>query len=177
MGPINTRRDRRVGFRVTSNQLNAKLIIKVNDTEENQRNNTPLAHEHIRDTLATTPILAKHNEKYIRDAGIKYKAAHTFRSPHFVNQVSQQRRSAKGKENIQPNSLQGVNKSSITQAGKKHINVINRMENFTIGMPQPHNFVNQVDDQNTSMGKIQLLLASQSIQTSLEGLTLTKESR
>ncbi|KAJ8428929.1 hypothetical protein Cgig2_001020 [Carnegiea gigantea] len=119
------------------------------DVEENQTNNTPLVGEIIRDSLTATATLAKNNEVYIKDTGQienttvlgdKGGAAHTSRSPHVLNQVSQQRRSAGGKENIQPNSLQGVNKSC--QIGKKHISAANRMENFTIGMPRPHNFVN-----------------------------------
>ncbi|KAJ8430064.1 LOW QUALITY PROTEIN: hypothetical protein Cgig2_020984 [Carnegiea gigantea] len=121
-----------VGPKVTSNQLNAKrnsqsgtepsnssivslLLKEGDDVEDNQRNNTTLAGEHIRDTLATMPALAKNNEAYIKDAG--------------------------------------VNKSCITQLGKKHINVTNRMENSATRMTQPHYFVNQTDDQNTSMGE------------------------
>ncbi|KAJ8426168.1 hypothetical protein Cgig2_003189 [Carnegiea gigantea] len=127
------------------------------DVEENQRNNTPLVGEPIRDTLTTTHTLAKDNEVYIKDAcqienttvlTDKGGAAHTSRFPHLLNQlsshsVSQQRRSAGGKENIQLNSLQGVNNCCITQIGKKHISVANRMGNSTIGMPQPLNLVNQ----------------------------------
>ncbi|KAJ8432718.1 hypothetical protein Cgig2_001936 [Carnegiea gigantea] len=71
----------------------------------------------------------------------------------YSRRVSQQRQSAGGKENIQPNSLQGVNKSCTTQISKKHISVANRMENSTIGMPRPHNLVNQSCDQNTSTGE------------------------
>ncbi|KAJ8422747.1 hypothetical protein Cgig2_000381 [Carnegiea gigantea] len=94
-------------------------LVKGDDVEENQKNNTAFASEHLRDTLTTMPTLAKNNEAYIKDL----------------------------------NSLQEVNKSYTTQIGKKHINVTNRMENSTSCMPQPHNFVNQVDDQNTSIGK------------------------
>ncbi|KAJ8425573.1 hypothetical protein Cgig2_013919 [Carnegiea gigantea] len=97
----------------------------------------------------------QNNEVYIKDAGQienttvlrdKGEAAYTSRSPHVLNQVSQQRRSTGGKENMQPNSLQGVNKSCTTQIGKKHISATNRMQNSTIGMPRLHNFVNQSYD-------------------------------
>ncbi|KAJ8436268.1 LOW QUALITY PROTEIN: hypothetical protein Cgig2_011540 [Carnegiea gigantea] len=77
-------RVRGVGLGLASNQLNAKrncqigtepldssiasLLLKAGDNvEENQRNNTLLAGEHIRDTLATTPTLAKNYEAYIKD--------------------------------------------------------------------------------------------------------------
>ncbi|KAJ8427761.1 hypothetical protein Cgig2_024305 [Carnegiea gigantea] len=108
------------------------------DVEENQRNNTPLVGEPIRDSLEATPTLAKNNEVYIKDGGQienttvlrdKGGAAHTSRSPHVLNQ---------------PNSLQGVNKSCTTQIGKKHISATNGMETSTIGMPRRHNFVNQL---------------------------------
>ncbi|KAJ8428015.1 hypothetical protein Cgig2_014913 [Carnegiea gigantea] len=182
MGPESSWRVRGVGSGVTSTQLNAKhncqsriepsdssivsLLLKEvqslrqevtylksqrtndgDDVEENQRNNTPLVGEPIRDSLTATPILAKNNEEYIKDPSQienttvlrdKGGAAHTSRSPHVLNQ---------------PNSLQGVNKSCITQIGKKHISATNRMENSTIGMPRPHNFLNQSYDQNTSMGE------------------------
>ncbi|KAJ8427893.1 hypothetical protein Cgig2_008511 [Carnegiea gigantea] len=157
MGPESSRRVRGVGSGVTSTQLNAKRNCQSriepsdssigDDVEENQMNNTPLVGEPIRDSLAATPTLAKNNEVYIKDAGQienttvlrdKGGAAHTSRSPHVLNQ---------------PNSLQGVNKSCTTQIGKKHITATNRMKNSIIGMPRPHNFVNQSYDQNTSMGK------------------------
>ncbi|KAJ8422326.1 hypothetical protein Cgig2_011618 [Carnegiea gigantea] len=167
MGPESSGRIKGVRSRVTSNQLNAKcncqrgtkpsdssivsLLLKEvrslcqegDDVEENQRNNTPLA--------------AKNNEAYIKDISQienstvlrnKGGAAHASRSPH----VSQQRQSVGGKENIQSNSLQGVNKSYTSQIGKKHISVTNRMENSTIDMPRPHDLVNQSDDQKTSTG-------------------------
>ncbi|KAJ8435545.1 hypothetical protein Cgig2_034116 [Carnegiea gigantea] len=125
MGPKNSRRVGGVGFGITSINLTPNIIIKGDDVEENQRTTTPLAGEHIRDTLATTPTLAKNNEVYIKDAGQienstvlrdKSRATHTSRLPHALNQVRQQRRSAGGEENIQ-NSLQGVNKSYTTQIG------------------------------------------------------------
>ncbi|KAJ8441791.1 hypothetical protein Cgig2_009037 [Carnegiea gigantea] len=97
------------------------------DVEENQRNTTPLAGEPIRDTLTSMPTLAKNNEVYVKDVGQikntailrgKGGAAHTSRPPYALNQA---------------NSLQGVNKSCITQVGKKHI-----------GMSRPYNLVNHV---------------------------------
>ncbi|KAJ8433973.1 hypothetical protein Cgig2_033771 [Carnegiea gigantea] len=118
----------------------------VDDVEDNQRNNTLLDGEHIRDILAIMPTLAKNNEAYIKDASQiknstilrdKARASHASRSPPALKQ----------------NSLQGVNKFCTTQIDKKHISVTNRMENSIIGMPQPHNLVNQLDDQNTSMGE------------------------
>ncbi|KAJ8430159.1 hypothetical protein Cgig2_005521 [Carnegiea gigantea] len=117
------------------------------NAEENQRTNTPLASEHIRNTLETMPTLAKNNEVPVKDAcqienpivvRDKGGAAHTSRSPQVQNQ---------------PNLLEGINKSSTTQISKKHIGATNGMENSTIGMPQPCNHVNQVDAQNTSMGE------------------------
>ncbi|KAJ8434224.1 hypothetical protein Cgig2_005903 [Carnegiea gigantea] len=120
MGPKSSLRVRGVGFGVTSNQLNAKrncqsriepsdssimslLLKEGDDAEENQRSDTPLVGEPIRDNLTTMPTLAKNNEAYIKDAG---GASPTLRFPHVLNQVgshsmSQQRRSAGGKENIQ----------------------------------------------------------------------------
>ncbi|KAJ8433077.1 hypothetical protein Cgig2_015440 [Carnegiea gigantea] len=124
MGSESSGRLRGVGSGVTSNQND--------DVEESQRNNTSLAGEPIRDTLTTTPTLAKNNKAYIKDAGV---AAHTSRSSHVLNQL---------------NLLQGVNKSCTTQIGKKHISVTNR--NSTIGLPRSHNLVNQ-GDENTSMGE------------------------
>ncbi|KAJ8432000.1 hypothetical protein Cgig2_027003 [Carnegiea gigantea] len=68
------------------------------DVEENQRNNTPLAGEPIRDTLTATSTLAKNNEAYIKDVGQiknttvlrdKGGAAHISRSSHFLNQASE----------------------------------------------------------------------------------------
>ncbi|KAJ8426129.1 hypothetical protein Cgig2_000997 [Carnegiea gigantea] len=98
---------------------------------DDQRDNTPLASEHIRCTLATVSALAKNYETYIKD--------------------------------VVPNSIQGVNKSSKTQIGKKHVGVTTGMEYFTIlgnesvnqniGMPQFHNFVNQVNDQKHIQGE------------------------
>ncbi|KAJ8435525.1 hypothetical protein Cgig2_014444 [Carnegiea gigantea] len=93
------------------------------DVEENQRNNTPLAGEPIRDTLIIMPTLAKNNGAYIKDAG------------QIENTTVLRDKS---------NSLQVVNKSCTNQIGKKHINVTNRIENSTIGIPQTHNLVNQV---------------------------------
>ncbi|KAJ8430686.1 hypothetical protein Cgig2_024551 [Carnegiea gigantea] len=69
----------------------------------------------------------------LRDKG---GAAHALTSPHVLEQ---------------PNSLQGVKKSNATQISKKHISVTNRMENSTIGMPQPHNLVNQIPQSNVTI--------------------------
>ncbi|KAJ8422360.1 hypothetical protein Cgig2_033888 [Carnegiea gigantea] len=130
MGPESSGRVRGVEYGVTSNQLIAKRNCQSgtepsdssigDDVEENQRNNTSLTGEPIRDTSIPVPTLAKNNE------------------------ASHQRQCARGKKNIQPNALQGVNKSYTTQIGKKHTIVTNRMENSTSGMLRPHNLVNQV---------------------------------
>ncbi|KAJ8421982.1 hypothetical protein Cgig2_007560 [Carnegiea gigantea] len=114
IGPESSGRVRGVGSGGISNQLSTKhncqsgtetpdssivspLLKEGDDVEENQRANTPLAGEHKRDTLATTPTLAKNNEVYIMDAGQienstvlrdKGEAAHTSRSPHVLYQVS-----------------------------------------------------------------------------------------
>ncbi|KAJ8424710.1 hypothetical protein Cgig2_025459 [Carnegiea gigantea] len=69
------------------------------DIKENQRNNTPLASEPLRDTSITTPTSAKNNEAYIKDVGQienttilrdKGGAAHTFRWSHVPNQSGDQ---------------------------------------------------------------------------------------
>ncbi|KAJ8424882.1 hypothetical protein Cgig2_017974 [Carnegiea gigantea] len=105
MGPESSGRVRRVRYRVTSTQRNAKRNcqsrIEPSDSsigdnvEENQKNNTPLVGEPIRDSLIATPTLAKNNEVYIKDAGQientivlmdKGGASHTSRSPHVLNQ-------------------------------------------------------------------------------------------
>ncbi|KAJ8423241.1 hypothetical protein Cgig2_030094 [Carnegiea gigantea] len=73
----------------------ARVLSQGDDVEENQRNNTPLVAEPIRDSLAATPTLAKNNEVYIKDASQienttvlrdKGGVAHTSRSPHVLNQ-------------------------------------------------------------------------------------------
>ncbi|KAJ8437811.1 hypothetical protein Cgig2_021353 [Carnegiea gigantea] len=83
------------------------------DVEENQRTNTSSAGKHIRDNLITTPALAKNNEAYVEGAcqienstilRDKGGATHTSRLPHVLNQVSQQRRSARGEQNIHENT-------------------------------------------------------------------------
>ncbi|KAJ8426928.1 hypothetical protein Cgig2_006750 [Carnegiea gigantea] len=129
------------------------------DVEENQKNNTPLAGKDIRYTPATMPTLAKNNEAYTKDAGqiqnftaLKNNgsAGHTSRSPYVVNQMSQQRRSAGGKENIQLMSPAQLKPA----------------RNILVWMIKTHLW-----------GKIQILLLAQNNQTLLEGLFLTEESR
>ncbi|KAJ8420495.1 hypothetical protein Cgig2_027867 [Carnegiea gigantea] len=121
MGPESSGRVRGVGSGVTSNQLIAKrncqsgtepsdssivsLLLKEvqslrqegDDVEENQRNNTSLTGEPIRDTSIPVPTLAKNNEAYIKDADRienstvlrdEGGAAHTSRWSHVPNQVS-----------------------------------------------------------------------------------------
>ncbi|KAJ8433720.1 hypothetical protein Cgig2_004349 [Carnegiea gigantea] len=115
MGLESSGRVRGVGFGVTSNQLNAKRNCQSriepldsgmgDDVEKNQRNNTPLVGEPIRDTLTTIPTLAKNNEAYIKAAGQiknasvlrdKDGAAHTSRAPHVLNQLKRIQGDSKG---------------------------------------------------------------------------------
>ncbi|KAJ8438347.1 hypothetical protein Cgig2_015274 [Carnegiea gigantea] len=121
MGPESSGRVRGVGSGVTSNQLIGKrncqsgtepsdssivsLLLKEvqslrqegDDVEENQRNNTPLAGEPMRDTLILVPTSAKNNEAYIKGAAQienttvlrdKGGAAHTSSQIHFKELTS-----------------------------------------------------------------------------------------
>ncbi|KAJ8435632.1 hypothetical protein Cgig2_000298 [Carnegiea gigantea] len=115
MGPKSSERVREVGSGVNSNQVNAKrgtepsnssivspLLKEVqslrqesDDVKENQRNNTSLDGEPIRDTFTTMPTLAKNNEVYNKNTGQiknttvlrdKGGAAHSSRRSHVLNQ-------------------------------------------------------------------------------------------
>ncbi|KAJ8435889.1 hypothetical protein Cgig2_010922 [Carnegiea gigantea] len=95
--------------------------------------------------VTSTQLDAKHNcQSRIEPSDSSIVSLLLKEVQSLCQEVSQQRRSVGSKENIQPNSLEGVNKSCTTQIGNKHTSATNRMENSTIGMPQPHNFVNQV---------------------------------